>query len=375
MHVYLCHFIRLIRPSLILLMAFGLPGTALATSPNAEQWRHFNIRTVDHYIIPRYQNFAEETATLEHAAQNFCQQTNGSNFSELQEAFKTSMLAWQSIQNVRFGPVETFMRIFAIQFWPDKKNHTEKQLRQLINSEDPQRLSIDALHAASVSVRGLPALERMLFASNSETNLSEHAFQCRIVISISAYLAHNARNMVTEWRLDMRPQFAEKDPLDSYFEDDIDAATALIKVLVEPIEVIKDLKLKRVLGNSVEQVKPKRLESWRSELSLRNLDANIHSLEAMFQGPEPGDGLAPLLDTSDREKISTAFNELKTTLAELSHLGSGDQTGILYYTLSSQEGYQLASRLVSQLDALHDMLETAVSELGIHLGFNSRDGD
>ncbi len=354
----------------------AMPGHTAAEHVTEAQWQQFNIETVDSYISPRYQGFAEQSTQLEKSAGILCKQHTANNLASTRQAYKNSLLAWQSIQNVRFGPVETFMRIFAIQFWPDKKNHTGKQLRQLVASRDPERLTIDAFHSSSVAVRGLPAIERLLFDERALEEIEKEPFRCQVLKGISAYLAENARNIHREWQQEMRPQFADADQLDGFFEDDIDAATALLKTLVEPIEVIKDLKLKRVLGNRLDEVKPKRLESWRSAMSLPNLHANIDSLESMYRGADANKGLSGLLAKATCQKIDQQFAAIQSTLIALSRLPDAEgQALALHESIDTAEGYRLATQLTQQLGTLHDRLESAVSELGIHLGFNSRDGD
>ena len=59
------------------------------------------------------------------------------------KTFKEAMLAWQGIQNIRFGPAETGMRHHNLQFWPDKKNHIGKRLNKLLASKNNSKLEDD----------------------------------------------------------------------------------------------------------------------------------------------------------------------------------------------------------------------------------------
>ena len=145
-----------------------------------------------------------------------------------------------------------------------------------------------------------------------------------------------------------------------------------LKTLVEPIEIIRDLKINRPLGSQLDKVKYKRLESWRSERSLRNLAINIESLSIFFNGGAQKNtgkeaGLVNLL-TADRVKeIDANFDKTEKMLANIhSPLEQAVQTEI---------GYEATKGLSVALTQLHESLEISLKESGIRLGFNSRDGD
>jgi predicted lipoprotein len=174
----------------------------------------------------------------------------------------------------------------------------------------------------------------------------------------------------------MLPQFKDATQLDGYFEDDIDAATSLLKTLVEPIEIIRDLKLDRPLGSQFDKAKFKRLESWRSRRSLVNLKLNLQSLELFFMGTtidstaektERDKGLRALL--TDNESIIIE-NNFKLVKDELHRFKMPLEEAILI-----KKGYQTAKSLSISLTKLHKSLEEAITHSGIRLGFNSRDGD
>ncbi|WP_315981987.1 hypothetical protein [Aliamphritea spongicola] len=63
-----------------------------------------------------------------------------------------------------------------------------------------------------------------------------------------------------------------------------------MKALVEPVEVIRDLKILRPLGTAAKdvngKVKPRRSESWRSSRSLRNIEVNVATLHDLYSGQE-----------------------------------------------------------------------------------------
>jgi len=342
---------------------------------NESAWKAFNISTVENYIIPAYSALAESNSKLHVTTQTLCKTLASSstvlverNLASVKDAFHQSMDAWQYIQNINFGPIEIGMRNHSIQFWPDKKNHIGKQLLKLISDNDPSALTSNEFENASVSVKGLPAIERLLFNDELFGAFKNKSFSCEVLVGISRYLMSTSKSLHEEWELSMLPQFRDAKQLDGYFEDDIDAATSLLKTLVEPIEVIRDLKLQRPLGNQFDKVKFKRFESWRSERSLKNIKLNILSLESLFIGALAKDkGLQLLLTESEYKAIKQDFTKVLNNIQQIE--------SPLKKSALTASGYQSTESLIASLTELHVNLETAITHSGIRLGFNSRDGD
>jgi predicted lipoprotein len=274
--------------------------------------------------------------------------------------FHQTMDAWQFIQNIQFGPIQILMRNYTLQFWPDKKNHVSKHLAIMLETKDPKTLTDAEFNKASVSIKGLPAIERFLFEEDETKQLNAKSFHCQALMKIGAYTANSSKELVDEWQ-DMKNQFTNATQIDGYFEDDIEASTTLLKALIEPLEIIRDLKLLRPLGSEFGQQKMKRLESWRSQRSLRNIQINIESLSRFYTG------LRNILGSRENTLINEKFNQI---LIQISIINSPIETSI-----ETKIGFKEIKHLSDSLKTLHALLENAVSNQGIHLGFNSRDGD
>jgi predicted lipoprotein len=111
----------------------------LTADQNESAWREFNISTVEHFIIPSYKTLATANLNLNLSSQTLCNAIRSSDTEQFQTkllhtkgAFHASMDAWQSIQNIYFGPIEIGMRHHSIQFWPDKKIISENNLKNLL---------------------------------------------------------------------------------------------------------------------------------------------------------------------------------------------------------------------------------------------------
>lgn len=358
---------------LLTLLSLGVQSNEAASSkPKPVSWETFNTNTVTHYVIPAYQNLNTQAQALNTSIENLCESPINSQEKrqKSQDLFHKTMDAWQYIQNIQFGPIQTFMRNYSMQFWPDKKNHVSKHLSQLLHSKDHDSLSEEVFHKTSVSVKGLPAIERFLFVDDLNKTLVSKPFNCKVLKRISNYIAQTTHDMVNEW-LEFAPEFSNTKRIDGYFEDTNDATTTLLKALIEPIEVIRDLKLLRPLGSEFGQQKAKRLESWRSERSLRNIKMNIRSLSNFYHGSHASQAqqsiLGSLIDKDESEEIHLQFEKV---MAHIDSIPSPIESSI-----ETKPGYEALLALSESLKTLHVLLETAVNNQGIHLGFNSRDGD
>lgn len=376
------HHTTLIKPfhisvsliSFVLLSFLSTPvfsveeSSQITPESRLQAWKSFNTNTVENYILPAYENLDKQAQSLDKAIVELCIKTRdttntldtASSLNAARNAFHQTMDAWQFLQNIQFGPIQTLMRNYTMQFWPDKKNHVSKHLAILLETDDPAALTDSEFHKASVSIKGLPAIERFLFEEDETKRLLTKPFHCQVLQRITSYTANSSKSLVVEWK-DMQSQFSNASQPDGYFEDDIDATTALLKSLVEPIEVIRDLKILRPLGSEFGQQKMRRLESWRSQRSLRNIAMNIESLEHLYAG------LNTILSKEDKKKITDQFKQVSQ---EINNISSPIESAI-----ETKNGFHAFMKLSDSLKNLHTMLDTAVSNQGIHLGFNSRDGD
>jgi predicted lipoprotein len=340
-------------------LAYCIEESSLADPEDRiQEWRNFNINTVNDYIIPIYKELNRSAQAMNTSINNLC--SNPQNISGAltiaRKDFHQTMDAWQFIQNIQFGPIQILMRNYTLQFWPDKKNHVSKHLAIMLETKDPKTLTDAEFNKASVSIKGLPAIERFLFEEDETKQLNAKSFHCQALMKIGAYTANTSKELVDEWQ-DMKNQFTNATQIDGYFEDDIEASTTLLKALIEPLEIIRDLKLLRPLGSEFGQQKMKRLESWRSQRSLRNIQINIESLSRFYTG------LRNILGSRENTLINEKFNQI---LIQISIINSPIETSI-----ETKIGFKEIKHLSDSLKTLHALLENAVSNQGIHLGFNS----
>jgi len=319
-------------------------------------------------LLPNYDALETNANRLVAANQSLCKKTSKETLTFAQNTFIATMAAWQKIQNVRFGPVEISERHYSLQFWPDKKNHIGKRLVRLIDSKDRQRLE-ESFASLPISIKGLPAIERLLFSEKPISINDDASFRCEVLVRISQEVHNVALALSNEWHQQMLPQFSDATQLDGYFEDDIDAATTLLKAFVEPLEHIRDLKLERPLGSDAAHAKGKRLESWRSQQSKQNIANNIASIKQFYTlaGTAGESSSLQQLVGNEAQEIDALFTKVELALSRV--------PTPMKNTIETLDGYAAASELTAALTLLHEKLKGTLTAMGIHLGFNSRDGD
>ncbi|MFT6030283.1 MAG: putative lipoprotein, partial [Oleiphilaceae bacterium] len=212
-------------------LAYCIEESSLADPEDRiQEWRNFNINTVNDYIIPIYKELNRSAQAMNTSINNLC--SNPQNISGAltiaRKDFHQTMDAWQFIQNIQFGPIQILMRNYTLQFWPDKKNHVSKHLAIMLETKDPKTLTDAEFNKASVSIKGLPAIERFLFEEDETKQLNAKSFHCQALMKIGAYTANTSKELVDEWQ-DMKNQFTNATQIDGYFEDDIEASTTLLK--------------------------------------------------------------------------------------------------------------------------------------------------
>ncbi|MCP4597983.1 imelysin family protein [Neptuniibacter sp.] len=336
-------------------------------SVTEQQWMELNQNLVQQHVLPRYQALMHTSAQLHKEVELFCDKPEEKTLGSAQSAFRDTLNAWQAIQHVQFGPIEFLMRSYSLQFWPDKKNLTSKQLNKLLKAEDPQTLQPEYFQTASIAVKGLPAIERLLFSKAPLTEIQEAPFRCQFLHAVSGNVNKTATDTFNEWQT-FSEEFNYLNSEEGHYETSQEATIDLMKAQVEPLEVIRDLKLNRPLGKT--KAKGKRLESWRSGQSLQNIQTNLQSLQHMFSGVS-GLNLKRLLEengvTDRAEAIETSFNSINKLLAEL--------PSPLYLHVQDEKVRVKLLQVSAELTELHEHLGKSMNKLELQLGFNSRDGD
>ncbi len=306
------------------------------------------------HIVPRYRALQVATYDLSQAIEADCSDASPGDAGS-KAAFETALLAWHSIQHIRFGPVMADNRHYRFEYWPDKHGQGARQVRKLLSSGPAEVPSAKRIGESSVAIQGFPALERVLHGKTRDA-----AAACALAVSIGANLKAMSADIVREWSA-WQPGSVS------------DAGKLLARNLADQLDLMAGLKLARPLGDSLETVRPRRAEHWRSSLSYAALAANFDGLHGLFTGENSRPGL--------RAWVISGGGPARQAdqLAEHLKYGStfiGWQTLPLHDAVSDREARDKAAFLVTHVRYTEKLVKSVVyPALGVAAGFNSQDGD
>ncbi|MEH6446557.1 MAG: imelysin family protein [Oceanospirillaceae bacterium] len=353
-------------------------SSVLSNSTNAtetildeQRWQEFNQAAISQHIIPSYQQLALQSKQLNTKISGYCAVPTQEKFAMAQQQFKQSLQSWQKIQHIQFGPVTLLMRNFSLQYWPDKKNLGGRQLGMVLKNaaqnDFQDGFDNEFFAKASVAVKGYPALERLLFDKKITLQLHSNPSYCQLMSAISKHVADNAQSISDEWQAELAnyDQYSEDDT----YESSLEAATEILKALVEPIEALSDGKIAAPLGNELAKMRWRKSESWRSEQSIQNLRSNVATLHNLYSGIA-GVNTKQLLTENGAvtlgTKIEAQFQQLTKLLAVIK-----EPENMQY----SQAQFVQLQQAQTELKQLSSSLLAAMKPLEVNLGFNRRDGD
>ncbi|SIO05314.1 imelysin family protein [Vannielia litorea] len=305
---------------------------------------------IDGHILPRHAAFAEAAAALDAAAQADC------TADGLKPSYHAAFDAWIGVQHLALGPLQEIGGPLALQFWPDTKGFTARQLAMALKSEAPETVTREGFAGQSVAVQGFMALERMLYDEALSAYPAE-TYACALTRAIAHDIATKAATLAADWPATAEALRSAGAPGNATYLAPAEAAQALFTALIAGIEYNDDARLARPLG-SFDKPRPTLAEAWRSGRSQRNLALSLAALEEF--AALLADGAAP-----ETRKL------FESTQAWLAGLDEPRLAGV-----SEPTARMGIESLASYLSALK---ETAAAELGAHLdvgqGFNALDGD
>jgi len=324
-------------------------------------------------IIPKYQSVLNSTKKLNESAVNLCSNHDESFLVDARNAWIKAFTDWQNIQYLRVGSVQENFRYESIQFWPDKNTVASKQYIKLIASNDLKRTELDHIKVSSVALRGFTTIERLLFGKKSTIDsfsISENSkFKCNFLINVSKDLEIILSEIILDW------QDIDEKELVKIFNNGLSNEISneeiyhkfYFETLINNLEFIITYKLLQPYGNG-EKHKIKKAESWRSELSISNINNNFKSLKRLLNlGQQRSflDNLS-LLDANQLPlRINSALDDIIDFSQEL------DPS--INNVLSQRDDFKKLLDLVFKFNSMIENELGGVLEL--KKGFNAYDGD
>ncbi len=311
------------------------------------------------HIAPGYQALATHAQRLEQELDIACAGDALFGTGGVRQAYKDALASWMKVQHIRFGPAMADDRFYRFQYWPDKHGQGAKQIRRRLAGPLGKIPSRQTIGRSSVALQGFPALERILF-NKAPVKPEQRAKACKLADAIGFNLSKMATQTTADWQ-----SYAPSDPQT--------VVDALLRKVIEQLQIITSLKLTRPLGKSVEAARPRRAESWRSRSSLSNIKANLLGLRDLLAGSDSHQGLASVL-ANEGETLGLRDAMIEQLTYGITRI-EGYQFS-LHDAVSMPEGREAMIFLNSHLVGLRELIfEQLAPALGVNLGFNAQDGD
>ncbi|MDP5253517.1 MULTISPECIES: imelysin family protein [unclassified Vibrio] len=329
----------------------GCQATDSVNSENAAIYQQTEALSQPVYQIEAQfaHQLAQESKALHQGFQHACQGKQTLESVRLQ--WQQTARAWMALQGQQRGPAQAIEKSWQIQFWPDKKNTTGRQMSALLRQSEP--VTVAQIGAGSVATQGIGALEWLLYDSASPIETSA---ACHLGETISENLYVQSQAIAKAW---------QQNPW-----QELDANTwrnEYVALLSNQLEFSVS-KLNRPLAE-IGKPRPYFAESWRSGQSMANIKANVSALFQLYMAD--GHGLDHDLRASGHADIADRMvNEFQLIMQ------TWPEDLTLFTDISSREGYRAVLLQKNKLEQLHYLLhDEAAVALGVIVGFNATDGD
>lgn len=326
-------YLSVFLSSLSLLVACGDDSPMVQVDPDRQQ---FVADFVDQTLMPSLETFETSAGALRDATSEYAANENDDTRAAAQEAWRATMNAWQHIELFLVGPAGSMTDVAGGEDIRDEVYSWPLTNRCRIDQETLEDSYADGalLQAELVNVRGLDAMEYLLFDADTENACSpisainmEGSWEAmRDTIperraqyaATAASLIHtSATGLIALWRDGYRDELVG--PGDNYGTNQ-EALNAITDALFYLDKEVKDMKLAGVAGVA-EVIGADTRESLDANVSIPNLQANLDAFALAFRGADGAMGLEELLEAAGAADLASRMNtSIDAAVAELASL-------------------------------------------------------
>ena len=356
--------------TLIGLILVGATSVSRAQEIASADYARVNAALIEFHALPRYERLATATDAFAGAAEAFCDEESGADHERLRAGFHDAMDAWMGVQHLRFGPVDSRMRGFRFYFWPQARNKVGEAVAEFVAAGADDAALAARIGRANVAVQGLLAAEVLVY---DDRYLGADAKACALLAAVVANMRTMAAGILAEWR-DGDASFARimamPGPDNPHFEDHTAGTLAFFQGFHDSLQLIYDVNLKPVIGESAATVRPVLAESRLSGRSQRNIVVTLEALQALYIG-EGGAGLGDLTAIADPKLDRLMRKACRLTLATAQSI-----EGPVEKAAADPSRRPPVKKLAKQMQALKQIVRDRLAPaLGLAVGFNALDGD
>ncbi|RYG35303.1 MAG: hypothetical protein EON93_06760, partial [Burkholderiales bacterium] len=123
---------------------------------------------IEKQVIPDNNAFAAAAQKQQESINSLCKSPSADGLQDARESFRSLALSWSRIEWLNFGPAREGNRRETLFFWPDNRGRGLRQIEELAVSTNAAEFEGAAFAGKSVAVKGMPALEYVLFGQGSD---------------------------------------------------------------------------------------------------------------------------------------------------------------------------------------------------------------
>lgn len=342
--------------------------------PGQIDFARVNSALANQHILPRYAQLSQKTGSFAQAVQAYCTDQDDAGRVRLRAQYREVLRAWMSIQHVRFGPVELFMRGYRFYFWPQARGKVHDAVDSIILAGNETALLPSRISQSNVAVQGLLAAEILLHDARYLVPGSQAgAMGCRLLEAVALNLSQMSADILSEWQEGATPfvrVLAEPGPENAYFREHRDGTLVFFQSLHDSLQYIAEVKLGPVIGDSFQTARPHLAETRLSRSSLDNVIGNLEAVQALYNG-EGDVGLSHLTQAVDIKLDQLLRKAFRMTLVTARSLDRP-----LEEVATDPAQRATLEKLLLQVRALRQITRDRLAPaLALPVGFNAFDGD
>jgi predicted lipoprotein len=364
---------------LLLVLIFTL-ATQCKPKPDDNSPENYNKKTMltniaNNYIIPAYLNYKNQTITLNTLISEFVATPNTTNLANCRSQLKETILAWQEVAMLEFGPAESISLRSQTNIYPADTT--------LINSNISSN-SYDLQLPSNYDAKGLQTLDYLLHKpSMTDMQLAAHyvnsANAKTYLTTVTNEITTNANSVYTDWQSTYSTAFINN--------NETTAQGSSISNLINALSLHYETFVRKgkigvpsgVFNGVSQQVLPGHVEGYYSGSSIDFAISEMQAISKLIKGEnytnaENGQGLDDYLNFVEAKngednlslvienKINTIINNLNALSGSLSSNISSNPAGV---NLIYQSMQQLVPLIKVEL----------TSNLGVLVSYQDNDGD
>ncbi|MCJ8269793.1 MAG: imelysin family protein [Psychrosphaera sp.] len=341
------------------------------TSTMDEQFGLYLTDLSNNHILPGYQLLADNATDFDSQVERFCSLNAPTdvNLNLLRLSWLEVNLQWQTMQWIKLGSVVKENRLLRLQFFPDDQNAVGKGIDSLLATQQTVDVAYVATHNAGG--QGIPAAERLLFASESLLTASNRQKRCEVLQAIAINIADITEEVNNAWQPTGDNYINQLLSGTGDFSGRKDSVEELVGNWLEQLERVKDEKMLIPLGNNAPGL-PTETEFYYSRTSLASIKINLQMFKLIYSAGD-GHGFNKILASHlGQAAIDVAMSDsIDKVIAKVDSI-----QGFLDEQLASATGREQVKDLITAMQDFRTILTADfVQATDIYIGFNSNDGD